>query len=166
MIIDPAHVSETQKSASELRRRFWEPSGWWPTYRRIWSGAFFQRELGVVNRFPLFGLSYPPVCRPIGEFNIFTIPARGRDLRGAFVKPVGMTMLGGVLEWLFDWKRFGGVVVSTGGSMRAGNLLLPEPLLYDYLNHLAQRRTVLANLSKLACEGPPIVPKPAETKTR
>ncbi len=165
IVINPAHVFAIQKSASELRRRFLGPNGWWPAYRHIWSGAFFERELGVVNRFPLFGLSFPSIVpSPFGEWNIATIPFQYRDLRGGFVKPLGMTarplgVLPRLFAWAFDWKRFGGVVVATGGSVRAGNLLLPEPLLGDYLNHLAQRKMVLAALAPMKCEGPALVPK-------
>jgi|GEM_PF-4945123 len=170
--VKPGQVMEIEQSAPGtisqpsglIARRFRGPDRR-RLYRRVWSGAFFDRELGVANRFPLFGCSYT-----FREPRMVAGTWSRADLRGGFATTLRIP--GAAAAWLRglgwngwrEWQTFGGVFVSTQGPEHAGNLLMPEPLFYDYLNHLAQRSALIDGMK--ACKAPAFVPVPHETEAR
>jgi hypothetical protein len=137
-----------------LPRRYWGPSGEL-LHRRVWIGAFYDSELRVANRFPLFGCKFT-----YGDYS--RMSGTMKDLGGGVAKPVHAPL------WLRfgapdpNWRPFGGLFVSTQGPRFAANLLLPEPLLCDYLKHLSQHEAVVAATRLATDDELPFVPLPED----
>lgn len=132
--IDLANVGTVKRAQSGISRLLAGPPavGW--VRGRAWVGAFFDRDLRIANRFPLLACS-----KVLGG-------GSHADFRGAFIRSVRE-------------RVFGGVFVSVLGPEHAPNLLLPEPLLNDYLTHLPVAGDLADTLPQV--EQPPFLPAPA-----
>ena len=143
--ISLAALGTMQEAASELPADLVVPGAKGvKVRRRVWIGAFFNHDLRLGNRFPVAG------CALRGGEASWA--GKHADLRGAFAKR------------LDDKDAFAGVFVSTNGPVHASNLLLPAPLLNDFLNYLALTDEVVASLPP--CEEPEFVPTPERKRAR
>ncbi len=177
MVIDAATFGRASTAAADLRKRYWGPRRPWKIFpslfrRRVWIGAMVDQALRQASRFPTYG------CKArFSDTIVDTLRATSSDMNGTLVRPVRsprdvLSDLSNVFasRWAAaeapsQSKGFGGAIVSCLGPARAPHVLVPEPLLKDYLNHVAQIVRVVANLPAPENE-PPLVPKPEKVKAR
>ncbi|NOT41014.1 MAG: hypothetical protein HOP13_11020 [Alphaproteobacteria bacterium] len=177
MILDASSFGMASTPAADLRERYWGPRRPWKLLpsmfrRRVWIGAMTDKTLRQASRFPIYG------CKlRFADTLADRLRPTGSDMNGTLVRQVrtpGEVLTDLSKRFAARWtgddvapqsKGFGGAIVSYLGPDHAPHVLVPEPLLKDYLNHIAQIDRVVAILPAPENE-PPLVPKPEKVRAR